>query len=297
MHQRALGDEQLYRVAVGDDDSTGYYVERFLDFDSDDNPVSWSWPAFWASFLWFVHRRMYAYAFGYLIAIPAAVFCFGWVMTQVLGPSAGKFFYSGAMFAAAWVAVPLFANSLYHRHINARIEKAAAKASSREELLETLSRQRATTHPLIIVAILLVAGLGAITVALGPGIFQVNAPHRQIAEGLELAKPVQAAVERAHAESGEWPEDLAAAKLADADYQSKYVTSIDVIDGMVLIYYGNQADAKISGRSLSLRPALLNDGVIWACGFRQHSEGDSARGTGIHPDDLPSECLPPRSKP
>lgn len=294
MHQRALGDEQLYRVAVGDDDSTGYYVERFLNFDSDDSKVSWSWPAFWASFLWFVHRRMYAYAFGYLVVIPAVVFGFGWVMTQVLGASAGKFFSSAGMFLAAWVAVPMFANSLYHRHITARIEKAAAATPSREELLETLGRQRATTHPIAIVGILCVGAVLGVAVALGPEIFRGNALHRQIAEGLELAKPVQAAVERAHAESGEWPADLAAAKLADADYQGKYVTAVDVIDGMVLIYYGNQADVKIAGRSLALRPALVDGQVAWACGFRRHAETDDVRGTGIHPDDLPSECLPPK---
>src|SRR3990170_41129 len=57
MHHRALGDEEVYRICVGDDDSTRYYLDRFENFDLGGGPASWNWMAFWASFIWLIHRR------------------------------------------------------------------------------------------------------------------------------------------------------------------------------------------------------------------------------------------------
>lgn len=290
MHQRALGDEELYRVCVGDDDSTDYYLERFQRFDSGDGNASWSWPAFWATFLWLVHRRMFGYAAAYAIVLPLLLLGFAWVMTQVLGESAGRFFESSAAFVTLWVMVPMFANAAYHQHVNARIEKAAAGAASREEILETLSRQRPTLHPAIVVVALGVLALGAVAAFFAFDTYGSRTIRKQVASSIELAAPVQAAVERAHANSGEWPADLAAAGLAGVDHQGQYVTAIDVIDGMVLIYYGNEADVTIARSALSLRPALVDGKIVWKCGYARSTELDSVYGTNIDAKYLPGEC-------
>lgn len=124
---------------------------------------------------------------------------------------------------------------------------------------------------------------GGFAIGIGTQTYGSSATRKQVAESIKLAEPVQRAVERAYAKSGELPADLAAAGFNAADYQSKYVTAIDVIDGVVLIYYGNEADPKIATSAVSLRPAVLDGGrVIWSCGY--------FRGTNIDAEYLPSAC-------
>lgn len=297
MHHRAPGDEEVYRICVGDDDSTRYYLDRFENFDLGGGPASWNWAAFWASFIWLIHRRLFAYAAGYVTVLPLLLLGFNWAITQVLGERAGTFFETGAAVLIFWVLVPVFANSAYYRHVNARIEKARATTSSREEMIETLSRQRPITHPLIV---LLICGgfVGAVFAANFAAEFYGSTSQffgsiirKQVAESIRLAHPVQRAVARAYATSRVLPTDLAAAGLNEADYQSKYVAALNVIDGMVLIIYGNEADPKIARKTLSFRPVPLDDGgIAWSCGYFQASERDTVYGTNIDAEYLPSEC-------
>jgi len=297
MHHRAPGDEEVYRICVGDDDSTRYYLNRFEHFDLGGGPASWSWMAFLASSVWLVHRRMYAYAAGYVTVLPFLLLSFNWVITQILGASAGTFFQAGAGFLIFWVLVPMFADAAYYRHVNARIEKARAATSSREEMLEVLSRQRPITHPLIV---LLICGgfVGAVFAAHfakqfygSNGFFGSTAIRGQVAESIRLAQSAQRAVARAYVETGKLPADNDAAGLDAADYQSDYLRAINVIDGMVLIIYGKQADPKIDRSTLSFRPVLLDGGgIAWSCGYFQSSERDTVYGTNIDAEYLPSEC-------
>jgi hypothetical protein len=241
---------------------------------------------------------MYGYAAGYVTVLPLFLLSFNWVMTQVLGESAGSFFEASAAVLSFWALVPMFANVAYYRHVNARIEKARAATSSREEMIETLSRQRPTTHPLIV---LLTCGgfVGAVFAAnFAAQFYGSTAPfhastaiREQVAESIRLAQPVRSAVARAYAETGKLPADHAAAGSDAVDYQSKYVTAINVIDGMVLIVYGNQAHPKIANSTLSLRPVLLDSGrIAWSCGYFQSSERDTVYGTNVDAEYLPSEC-------
>jgi hypothetical protein len=296
MHHRSPGDEEVYRVCVGDDDSTRYYLDRFEHFDLGGGPASWNWMAVWISFIWLIHRRMFGYAVGYVTVLPLLLLSFNWLITQVLGESAGTFFETSAAIVIFWVLVPMFANAAYYRHVNARIDKARAATSSPEEMIEMLSRQRPTTHPLIV--LLICGGLvGAVFAANFAYEFDGSGAIRgQVAESITLARPVQRAVARAYATSRTLPRDLAAAGLNDGDYQSKYVAAINVIDGMVLIVYGNEAHPKIARTTLSFRPVPLDDGVIsWSCGYFQASERDTVYGTSIDAEYLPTECQASRS--
>ena len=291
MHHRALGDEEVYRICVGDDDSTRYYLDRFENFDLGGGPASWNWMAFWASFIWLIHRRMFWYAAGYVTVLPLFLLSFNWVMTQVLGQSAGTFFEASAAVLIFWVLVPMFANGAYYRHVNARIEKAQATTSSREEMIETLSRQRPITHPLIVLLIFGGVVCAVVAANFAKEIYGATSIQYQVAESIRLAQPVQRAVARAYVDSGKLPADLAAAGLNDADYESEYVAALNVLDGMVLIVYGKLAHPKIAKSTLSFRPVLLDGGgIAWSCGYFQASESDTVYGTNIDAEYLPSEC-------
>ena len=79
----------------------------------------------------------------------------------------------------------------------------------------------------------------------------------------------------------------------------KYVTSIDVTSGTIDITYGNQANANVATKKLSLNPGVsTNNDVIWLCGYnvgtgmavapdQTGTEGDQ---TDISPKYVPASC-------
>jgi hypothetical protein len=158
-------------------------------------------------------------------------------------------------------------------------------------MIETLSRQRPITHPLVVLLIFGVVGVATLAAKFGKDIYGATSIQYQVAESIKLAHPVQRAVARAYADSGKLPADLTAAGLKDGDSQSDYVAAINVIDGMVLIVYGQLAHPNIARSTLSFRPVPLDGGgIAWSCGYFQASERDTVYGTNIDAEYLPSEC-------
>lgn len=97
--------------------------------------------------------------------------------------------------------------------------------------------------------------------------------------------PPREAVAQSYGASGAWPADPSGAGLQDA-YEGKYVSGIDVSNGVILIRYGNAAHTFIAGHTLTLRPAAAADGSIeWACGYAAGSDA-----TDIQPKYLPTLC-------
>jgi uncharacterized RDD family membrane protein YckC len=93
----------------------------------------------------------------------------------------------------------------------------------------------------------------------------------QVVEGLVLASDVKAGVIEFAVQSGRWPADLEeagiAADVASAVADSRYVGDIQVADGTIHIEYGGDANLRIEGQVLSLRPFITEDGeVVWQCG-------------------------------
>jgi Tfp pilus assembly major pilin PilA len=91
----------------------------------------------------------------------------------------------------------------------------------------------------------------------------------QVAEGLNLAAAVKAAVAEDYFNEGTPPVDRRDAGL-DADPTAtagRYVASVDVTDGAITIVYGNAANAAIYGGTLTITPYEGDDGaVVWRCG-------------------------------
>ena len=80
---------------------------------------------------------------------------------------------------------------------------------------------------------------------------------------------------------GVLPVDNASAGLPDAEILSGvYVAGVDVYDGVVVVTYGNNAHALISGQTLVLEPDVSDtDNVYWNC-----------YSPDIAPKHLPSAC-------
>jgi type IV pilus assembly protein PilA len=104
----------------------------------------------------------------------------------------------------------------------------------------------------------------------------------QVSEGLNLASRAKTSVAEAFYDTGEAPADRAAAGMSAlaTDTSGVNVVSIDVVDGTLVVIYGNGANPAITGDSLTLTPyETLNNTVVWRCGTAPAPTGLSPMGT------------------
>jgi type IV pilus assembly protein PilA len=121
----------------------------------------------------------------------------------------------------------------------------------------------------------------------------------QITAGLNAASPYQAAIAAAAATG---------VKFANIDSKSlnltaptlRYVESIDVAVGAIVITYSSAANEKIRAKSVVLVPALdEQQNILWLCGRARTPEGyrpmvrDAAQYTTVADKFLPLSCRAP----
>ncbi len=126
--------------------------------------------------------------------------------------------------------------------------------------------------------------------------FQDRMIRAQVGEGLALADFARQAVAAHHARTrGGLPRDNAAAGLPPAErIVGNYVSSVAVRSGAIDIRFGNLANRNLSGKTLTLRPAVVEGypqvPVAWVCGTAP-SPG-SMKLHGDNATDLPGHHLP-----
>jgi type IV pilus assembly protein PilA len=140
--------------------------------------------------------------------------------------------------------------------------------------------------------------IGALAVAAIPG-YRDFAVRSQISEGIELAAPHKAAVVAAWRSSGrDFASIYSASAGSDLVKRGKYVKSVDIVAGAVVITYGGAADSALQRRTLTIVPALDASArsVEWQCGRGAAPEGfesifeEPARLTDVPDDYLPPDC-------
>ena len=281
MNSSASQNEELYRAAVGDAEA-GYYAPLFYRFDQ---------PGARRSLLELARILRHVL----LAAVPEDVRT-GGRLHHRCGRSRWSFLrprwehssakLSGrsdvlvAALGVQLVAVPMFANAVYHWHVRNRIQKLfagcagarrAGAAPGRTAIDIARSRRRGDRKH--------VRRLGRCRrgnrAPRIPGLHDPRAGRRRD----RRCKPGQDSVAQAYAATGTWPADLRTIELDARQYQGRYVRDIEVCDGAVLIHYGKDANRLLAGRTLSLHPATLENGEIeWTCE------------TYVAPKYLPSSC-------
>ena len=143
-----------------------------------------------------------------------------------------------------------------------------------------------------------VAAVGIVAAIAIPA-YQDYTIRAQVAEGLSLAAAPKAAVAEGFLNSGEAPANRTAAGMtADAsDSQGRFVQSVDIADGEIVVNYGNASNAQISGMTLVITPYVSSSGsVVWRCGHAAPPPGlealgaASLGGTTLQQQFLPSAC-------
>lgn len=286
MEPQSSQSEELYRHAVGER-KAGYYLPLFYRFDQGSSQVSWNWPAFFVTFFWLLYRRMYGLAFGYVLLWPILFVILLTVTTWLVGQAVAGVLCWMLALVAQFVVAPMFANAAYHWHVNRRIARLVAAAPSHEALVQRVTGQASTAGG--------AAAIGAVVygIAIVGILAAIVIPYRdytiraQVSEGLVLAAPVKASIESAYSDSGNWPADEL---MANARFPGRYVTSIEVSDGAILIHYGKDAHRTLAGRTLSLHPTAKGEQVEWSCGY---AAGADVTQTDVAPKYLPSACRQP----
>jgi len=126
----------------------------------------------------------------------------------------------------------------------------------------------------------------------------------QVSEGLNLAAGPKAAVAEAYLRSRAAPVDRSEAGLPPeaTDTSGKYVESVDIAGGTILVTYGSEANSVIAGRVLGIQPYVTSDRtVVWRCGAGPAPQGavamdagapSAAGATDVDARHLPSACRP-----
>lgn len=120
----------------------------------------------------------------------------------------------------------------------------------------------------------------------------------QVEAGLPLAEIAKRAISTYWGATQKMPQDNETAALPAADkIVGNYITAVTVRDGVINLTFGNRASKALEGKTLSIRPAVVEDApvvpIAWVCGLAEAPEKMTLLGenqTDIDPMYLPMEC-------
>jgi uncharacterized RDD family membrane protein YckC len=108
--------------------------------------------------------------------------------------------------------------------------------------------------------------------------YQDYATREQVNEGLALADGYRLAIESLRRNSQQEFAGITSDSLGPGlPERGRYVESIEVVSGVIVITYGGEASAALSGSVLAIVPALdANGAMAWACGYGNPPAGFEA---------------------
>ncbi len=133
-----------------------------------------------------------------------------------------------------------------------------------------------------LIELMIVVAIIGILAAVAVPMYLDYTVRSQIAEGLNLSSGAKAAVTEFYQDRGVFPTNNAEAGVeAAANIQGKFVGSVTVVNDVITVQYGNDANAQILGETITLTADTTSVGSVkWVC----------ASG-GVIPDKhLPAAC-------
>ncbi len=263
----AVSDDDLLDAAIGPT-NLSYYRRRFDNFAAGGS-ASWNWPSFFITIFWMLYRKMYAYALLVWLVLPIVLIFVAGIFVGISGDqgvAVGTYYLLNTIIG--YIVIPIFANKLYNRHVNKKISRAKALYSDSEDQLREVYRTGGTSGAGLIVGIIMaLIVLAGILAAIAIPAYQDYTIRAQVSEGLNLSAGAKAAVTEYIQDTREFPLNNQTAGLSPAnEIYGKYVSSVAVDEGQVVVTYGNNANAVIQGQVLYLIPDASSDpNVSWTC--------------------------------
>ena len=153
------------------------------------------------------------------------------------------------------------------------------------------TRQRAFTMMEMVAVMAVIAILATLAV---PSYLE-RIVRDQIKSALPLADIAKQPIATAWSSTQSFPADNAAAGLPIPEkIVSNYISGLTVRNGAIHLMFGNRASGAISGKVLTLRPAVVDDApvvpVAWVCGGAEPP--DKMKVTGANLTDIKEGLLP-----
>ena len=133
-----------------------------------------------------------------------------------------------------------------------------------------------------LIELMIVVAIIGILAAVAVPMYLDYTVRSQIAEGLNLSSGAKSAATEFFQNRGVFPTNNTEAGVeAAANIQGRYVGSVTVIDDVITVQYGNDANAQIFGETITLTADTTTTGSVkWVC----------ASGGVIQDKHLPAAC-------